>query len=253
MDVGQPRDYLTGLTLYLRALRERNPAALASGARALPFPHASPVPPPQRLCSSWSDARGGPLRVAAGDGIVGNVLMDPTAKVGAGCKIGPDVCIGPGCVVEDGVRLTRCTVLRGAKARAPPPPEPRRAGAGVATASEEPQHARHGEENRTETCFALPQIKEHACITFSLIGWDSSIGRWARLENCCVLGEDVQARGRARRAGARLAGASRCGASLTRFALPPQSQMADEVYVNGGVVLPHKEIKANIHKPQIIM
>lgn len=30
-------------------------------------------------------------------------------------------------------------------------------------------------------------------------------------------------------------------------------QMGDEVYVNGGVVLPHKEIKANILKPQIIM
>lgn len=52
----------------------------------------------------------------SGDGIVGNVLIHPTAKVGAGCKIGPDVCIGPGCVVEDGVRLTKCTVLRGAKA-----------------------------------------------------------------------------------------------------------------------------------------
>ena len=78
MDVGQPRDYLTGLTLYLASLRAR-------------FPE----------------------RLAAGPGIVGNVLIDPSAKIGEGCKIGPDVSVGPGCVVEGGVRLTKCTVLRG--------------------------------------------------------------------------------------------------------------------------------------------
>jgi NDP-sugar pyrophosphorylase family protein len=26
----------------------------------------------------------------------------------------------------------------------------------------------------------------------SIIGWDSTIGAWSRLENHCVLGEDVQ-------------------------------------------------------------
>ncbi len=26
----------------------------------------------------------------------------------------------------------------------------------------------------------------------SIIGWDSRIGAWSRLENHCVLGEDVQ-------------------------------------------------------------
>ena len=144
MDVGQPRDYLSGLTLYLGSLRARFPERLASG-----------------------------------EGIVGNVLIDPTATIGPGCKIGPDVSVGPGCVVEAGVRLTKCTVLRGAK------------------------------------------VKQHACVAGSLIGWHSVIGRWARLDNCCVLGEDVQ--------------------------------MADELYVNGGIVLPHKEIKASILSPQIIM
>jgi len=144
MDIGQPKDYLTGLTLYLRSLRERKPDMLAQG-----------------------------------DHVVGNVLIDPTAIIGPGCKLGPDVSIGPGCVVEAGVRLSRCTILRGAK------------------------------------------IKEHGCVCGSLVGWHSVIGRWARLDNCCVLGEDVQ--------------------------------MADELYVNGGIVLPHKEIKASILTPQIIM
>lgn len=144
MDVGQPRDYLTGLTLYLRSLRERTPERLAGALDGVT--------------------------------IVGNVLIDPTATIAPGCKLGPDVCIGPGCVVESGVRLTKCTILRGSK------------------------------------------IREHACVSGSLVGWHSIIGRWARLDNCCVLGEDVQ--------------------------------LADEIYLNGGIVLPHKEIKAHVLTPQ---
>lgn len=45
-------------------------------------------------------------------GIVGNVLMDPTAKIGTGCRIGPNVSIGPGVVIEDGVCIKRCTIMR---------------------------------------------------------------------------------------------------------------------------------------------
>ena len=55
----------------------------------------------------------------------------------------------------------------------------------------------------------------------SIIGWYSSIGQWARIENGSVIGEDVH--------------------------------FKDEIYVNGGIVLPHKEIKENITSPQIIM
>jgi mannose-1-phosphate guanylyltransferase len=45
-------------------------------------------------------------------------------------------------------------------------------------------------------------------------GWRSTVGRWARLENVTVLGDDVT--------------------------------IGDEIYVNGGSVLPHKTIKANV-------
>lgn len=34
--------------------------------------------------------------------IVGNVLVHPSAKIGIGCRIGPNVTIGPNCVIEDG-------------------------------------------------------------------------------------------------------------------------------------------------------
>lgn len=47
-----------------------------------------------------------------------------------------------------------------------------------------------------------------------ILGWRSTVGRWARLENVTVLGDDVS--------------------------------IGDEIYVNGGSVLPHKSIKANV-------
>ena len=50
------------------------------------------------------------------DGVcVGNVVMDESAHIGKGCKLGPDVVIGPGGVVEDGARLARCILLEGAR------------------------------------------------------------------------------------------------------------------------------------------
>ena len=65
------------------------------------------------------------------------------------------------------------------------------------------------------------KVKEHACVAGSVVGWHSIIGKWARLDNCCVLGEDVQ--------------------------------VADEKFLNGSVVLPHKELKEDVLKPSIIM
>lgn len=144
MDIGQPRDYITGLRLYLDSLRKNSPSQLASGSH-----------------------------------IIGNVLVDESATIGEGCLIGPDVAIGPGCVIEAGVRLSRCTIMRGVR------------------------------------------VKKHACISSSIIGWHSTVGQWARVENMTVLGEDVH--------------------------------VCDEIYSNGGVVLPHKEIKTSILKPEIVM
>lgn len=144
MDVGQPRDYITGLRLYLDSMKKKSPEMLMTGPN-----------------------------------ILGNVLVHESAKIGEGCLIGPDVAIGPGCVIESGVRLSRCTVMRGAR------------------------------------------VKKHSCIASSIIGWHSTVGQWARIENMTILGEDVHIR--------------------------------DEIYSNGGVVLPHKEIKSNILKPEIVM
>ncbi|XP_020645263.1 mannose-1-phosphate guanylyltransferase catalytic subunit beta isoform X3 [Pogona vitticeps] len=82
MDIGQPKDFLTGMCMYLQSLRMKQPERLHSAA-----------------------------------GFMGNVLVDPTAKIGSNCSIGPNVTIGADVVVEDGVRIKRCTVLKGSRIR----------------------------------------------------------------------------------------------------------------------------------------
>ncbi|KAL2920374.1 mannose-1-phosphate guanyltransferase [Polyrhizophydium stewartii] len=78
MDVGQPRDYLTGAGLYLSSVHKKNPAALTTGP-----------------------------------GFVGHVLIDPSAIIGENCRIGPNVVIGPNVIIGDGVRLSRAVIFEG--------------------------------------------------------------------------------------------------------------------------------------------
>ena len=85
MDVGQPKDFLTGTCLYLTNVNKCNPGALANPNSD--FVHG------------------------------GNVLVDPTAKIGKDCRIGPNVVIGPGVVIGDGVRLQRCVLLEGSSVK----------------------------------------------------------------------------------------------------------------------------------------
>ena len=147
MDMGQPKDFLTGTCLYLSSLTKRGSKDLAPASE--PYVHG------------------------------GNVLVDPSAKIGKNCRIGPNVTIGPDVVIGDGVRLQRCVLLPGSK------------------------------------------VKDHAWVKSTIVGWNSTVGKWARLENVTVLGDDVT--------------------------------IGDEIYVNGGSILPHKTIKANVDVPAIIM
>ena len=147
MDVGQPKDFLTGTCLYLSSLTKKGSKLLTPST--VPFVHG------------------------------GNVLIDPSAKIGKNCRIGPNVTIGPDVVVGDGVRLQRCVLMAGSK------------------------------------------VKDHAWVKSTIVGWNSVVGKWARLENVSVLGDDVT--------------------------------IGDEIYVNGGSILPHKTIKANVDVPAIIM
>jgi mannose-1-phosphate guanylyltransferase len=140
MDVGQPKDFLSGTCLYLSSLSKRSSKKLTSVTE--PYVYG------------------------------GNVLIDPSAKIGKNCRIGPNVTIGPNAIIGDGVRLQRCVLLENSK------------------------------------------VKDHAWVKSTIVGWNSTVGKWARLENVTVLGDDVT--------------------------------IGDEVYVNGGSILPHKSIKQNV-------
>ncbi|CAB4377195.1 unnamed protein product [Rhizophagus irregularis] len=65
------------------------------------------------------------------------------------------------------------------------------------------------------------RVKDFAWVKNSIVGWHSTLGRWTRLEGVSVLGDDVT--------------------------------VNEEIYVNGGCILPHKSISTNITEPQIIM
>lgn len=144
MDVGQPKDFLTGTGLYLNSVRRRFPEKLADE----PF-------------------------------VTGNVIIDPTAKIDPTALIGPDVVIGPNVVVGEGARIQRSVLL------------------------------------------ANSEVKAHALVKSTIVGWNSRIGKWARTEGVTVLGDDVEVK--------------------------------NEVYVNGAKVLPHKSISSNVETPSIIM
>nr|AGL46676.1 GDP-mannose pyrophosphorylase [Gracilaria changii]AGL46677.1 GDP-mannose pyrophosphorylase [Gracilaria changii] len=143
-DVGQPKDYLIGQSLKLNALSKRDPEALMAGER-----------------------------------YTGNVMVHPTAKIGQGCSVGPDVVIGANCVIGDGTRIKGSTILPGT------------------------------------------QIGMHSFIEKSIIGWESNIGSWVRIEENTVLGEDVTVK--------------------------------DEFHLHSSIVLPHKGVKSSLKPGTIVL
>ncbi|KAI8473667.1 MAG: nucleotide-diphospho-sugar transferase [Monoraphidium minutum] len=80
-----------------------------------------------------------------------------------------------------------------------------------------------GDGVRLSNCVIMRgvKIKDHAKVDRSIVGWESQLGAWSRLEGHCVLGKDVTVK--------------------------------DEIFMHGAVVLPHKEIKETILQPTIIL
>ncbi|KAH3684346.1 hypothetical protein WICPIJ_004692 [Wickerhamomyces pijperi] len=76
MDVGQPKDFLAGTTLYLNSVAKKNPETLSKDKH-----------------------------------VIGNVLVDPTATIGEGAKVGPNVVLGPNVTIGPGVRIQNAVVL----------------------------------------------------------------------------------------------------------------------------------------------
>lgn len=82
---------------------------------------------------------------------------------------------------------------------------------------------RIGASCRLINCAILENsVVETGCyINRSIVGWNNTVGRWSRIDNGCVFGDDVQVK--------------------------------PELYVNGARVLPNKGISVTIDKPEIIM
>jgi mannose-1-phosphate guanylyltransferase len=55
----------------------------------------------------------------------------------------------------------------------------------------------------------------------SIVGWKSTVGQWAHVDSSSVLGESVE--------------------------------IAAELCINGGIILPHKAIKQSVYEPGTIL
>ena len=80
MDIGQPKDYLVGQKLFLQSLRQKDPE-----------------------------------RLGKGENFIGDVLVDPSAKVDPTAQLGPNVVIGAGVVIGPGQKIYNTTVMEGTK------------------------------------------------------------------------------------------------------------------------------------------
>lgn len=80
MDIGQPKDYLSGQKLYLSSQQEQRTGILATG-----------------------------------ENIVGNCIVHPTAVIDPEAIIGPNTVIGEGCKVAAGSKVSNSTLLAGSK------------------------------------------------------------------------------------------------------------------------------------------
>jgi len=83
MDVGQPGDYLVGMGMMLENLKKENSPQLYQKKEGDDFEVIQPV------------------------------LIHPSAKIGHGCVVGPDVSIAKDCVLGEGNRLQHCSILEG--------------------------------------------------------------------------------------------------------------------------------------------
>ena len=74
---------------------------------------------------------------------------------------------------------------------------------------------------KNSTLMARSCFADGAFVADSIVGWGSRVGRWAHVANMTVLAENVK--------------------------------LADELYTNGAMVLPHKQISASVPEPTVIM
>lgn len=76
MDIGQPKDYLTGQKLYLEHLQKHNDESLSKGQN-----------------------------------IIGEVMIHPSAQVDPTSVLGPNVVVGANCKIGPGCKIYNSTIM----------------------------------------------------------------------------------------------------------------------------------------------
>ena len=94
--------------------------------------------------------------LASGKNIIGDVFIHPTAKVDSEAKIGPNVTIGPNAIVKQGARIRNAIILDDTTIEGSP---------------------KKFTVQKNQKLFS-----EHAVILDAVIGWESNIGCWSRVE-----------------------------------------------------------------------
>ena len=179
-----------------------------------------------------------PSQLASSSGgytVEGNVLIDPSATIAPGCKVGPNVCIGKDCVLGAGegkilgcvfFSVFPCVFLL----RAREGTKRKRGGEGdkknltffsLCGGKKNFKKLKTGARVRDSVLLHRVKLLDHSCVSDSIVGWGSSVGKWARVANKAVIGEDCHVK--------------------------------DEVVLNGTVVLPHKELKESQMEPGTIV
>lgn len=124
---------------------------------------------------------------AKGPQYVGNVIVDPTAKVDPEAKIGPNVYVGPRTVIGPGVRVHDAII--------------------------------------SSDCV----LKERSCVLWSILGPQSSVGQWSRIEGLPT-------------ATAPTGPNMKQTLNITVFG--QGVSVAPEIIVRNCIVMPHKELSA---------
>ncbi|XP_026193824.1 mannose-1-phosphate guanyltransferase beta, partial [Cyclospora cayetanensis] len=183
-DIGQPKDFLRGMSLFLEDLRvnrETRERKETPASGSLPEENLSKddsledcAECPGLICMPSQE-----LALVDGPQFVGNVLVDPSAVIGEGSILGPNVTVDKDVIIGRGCRLKNCALMRGV------------------------------------------HISDFSWIDSSIVGWQSSVGKWVRVEGLTVVGENVH--------------------------------LLDECFINGAFILPHKTITESISESGAII
>jgi mannose-1-phosphate guanylyltransferase len=122
-------------------------------------------------------------------GIVGHVIIHPTAQVHPSAVIGPNVTIGANAVIGAGVRISHSIVL-----------------------------------DRVE-------VRDRACVLYTILAWDSVVGSWARIEGIPNQTPHLYV------------GEKRQGVTI----IGRESVAEREITVRNCIVMPHKVLERSVY------